>query len=309
MDWFQEKDFYTEEDINKLIESDAEESTYLEFKASGALDSSGGKKMEISKDISSFANADGGIIVYGISEDDHVADDKSFVDGNEYPKEWLEQVVQSNIQRRITGLEVHPVRFEDELDQTIYVVKIPRSSFAPHMAKDNKFYKRRNFQSVPMEEYEVRDLYHRKAQTELELREINFQKGGERERGDKLELQMMMFELVVENVSNAIEKNYKVEVQVPTRFTDQSFGPLLENLERKEEEYSYYVFYTDEPLFQGEVKRFKNFKLKLDRKNIFEIDDYEFSIKLYYSNGVKTETHNIGDMVRETEFNPEQLKD
>ena len=42
-----------------------------------------------------------------------------------------------------------------------YVVSIPQSIRAPHQASDKKFYKRFNFESVPMEEYEIRDLARR----------------------------------------------------------------------------------------------------------------------------------------------------
>ena len=43
----------------------------------------------------------------------------------------------------------------------IYVISIPQSTRAPHMASDKRFYKRFNFESVPMEEYEVRDVSRR----------------------------------------------------------------------------------------------------------------------------------------------------
>ena len=75
----------------------------------------------------------------------------------------LEQVIQSRIQRKIDGLEIIPVRFENEVKKSIYVIKIPESSLAPHMTSDKRFYKRYNFESVQMEEYEIRNLYNRKA--------------------------------------------------------------------------------------------------------------------------------------------------
>lgn len=45
--------------------------------------------------------------------------------------------------------------------KVLYVVYVPQSNRAPHIASDKKFYKRFNFQSVPMEEYEVRDSANR----------------------------------------------------------------------------------------------------------------------------------------------------
>ena len=44
-------------------------------------------------------------------------------------------------------------------DMVAYVVEIaPATSRAPHQAYDKRYYKRSNFESTPMEDYEVRDL-------------------------------------------------------------------------------------------------------------------------------------------------------
>lgn len=152
---------YTVTDIQGLIDNSVEESIHLDFKESRSLDKSDKKKDEISKDVSAFANSDGGIIIYGITEENHCAGALSFIDGEVYTKEWLEQVINSKISERIDGLQIFPVRFESDLKKTVYVVKIPRSTRAPHMCCDHKYYRRLGTTSVAMEEYEVRDLFHR----------------------------------------------------------------------------------------------------------------------------------------------------
>ena len=53
--------------------------------------------------------------------------------------------------------------------RVLYVVSVPQSNRAPHMASDNRFYKRFNFESVPMEEYEVRDVARRSETPDLRL--------------------------------------------------------------------------------------------------------------------------------------------
>lgn len=154
------KDTYTIDDINNLITNEVEENIHLDYKAAGALDKKDDKKRnEITKDISAFANSDGGIIVYGISEEDHRPKEISPIDGRIYTKEWLENVIQL-IQPRIDDLKIYPIRIGD-LRKSIYVVKIPRSGNVPHMARDKRYYKRFNFKSEPMEDYEVKDLYNR----------------------------------------------------------------------------------------------------------------------------------------------------
>ncbi len=168
MDFYEKKE-YTFEDIQALIDNGAEESVHLDFKAAGSLDKADKKKHEIAKDVSAFANSDGGIIVYGIDEVNNKASSLSFVDGNEYTKEWLEQVIQDNIQRHIEDLGIYPIRKDGDIEYTIYVVKIPRSCNTPHMSADKCYYKRNNFRSVIMEEYEVRDLFNRENTPKLRI--------------------------------------------------------------------------------------------------------------------------------------------
>ena len=56
--------------ISSLIDEKVEENLHLDYKAAAALGKTDGKKNEISKDVSSFANSDGGILIYGIKEYD-----------------------------------------------------------------------------------------------------------------------------------------------------------------------------------------------------------------------------------------------
>jgi len=112
----------TVSDIQKLIDNQIEESIHLEYKQSDAFGKTDGKRKEIAKDVSSFANSDGGIIIYGLTEQNHKAESLSFINGNEFTKEWLEQTIQSNVQRNIPNLKIVPIRFEGDIEKTIYVV-------------------------------------------------------------------------------------------------------------------------------------------------------------------------------------------
>lgn len=169
---FQDLTEYTPSDIQSLIDNNVEESLYLDFKESRALDKSDKKKEEIAKDVSAFANSDGGIIVYGITESNHCAGSLSYVDGETFTKEWLEQIINSKISERIEGIQIIPVRFDGDLKKSVYVVKIPRSTRAPHMCSDHRYYRRSGTTSTQMEEYEVRDLFYRVNKAILEIDNI-----------------------------------------------------------------------------------------------------------------------------------------
>ena len=177
MDFFN-KDNYTLEDIESLIKNEVEESLYLDYKEARALSKTDKARLDITKDVSSFANSDGGIIVYGVSEQGAKPKEVTPIDGSEFAKEWLENIIQQ-IQPRIDGIKIFPIRIEGDIERSIYVVQIPRSANAPHMAKDNRYYKRINFQSLPMEDYEIKDTYNRVTTPNLVIDRCTFYKESE----------------------------------------------------------------------------------------------------------------------------------
>lgn len=166
----------------EYIGASAEESTILEYKAAGALGKSPGKKTEITKDVSAMANADGGVIIYGVKvydEDDkkHLPEKLDPIDRTQFSKEWVEQVI-NNIRPRINGLTIHPVpvNIDTEPNSVVYVVEIPKSTTA-HQATDLRYYRRYNFQCLRMLDHEIRDVMNRAttpdAQVEFSARPIS----------------------------------------------------------------------------------------------------------------------------------------
>jgi hypothetical protein len=130
-------------------------------------------KKEISKDVSSFANSDGGVIIYGMKEFDekekiHLPEKLSPVNRGEYSKEWLENVITGNITPIINELIIYPVSLEEPANSVAYVVEIPKS-FTAHQAIDNKYYKRQNFKAIPMEDWEVKDVINRASRPIIEI--------------------------------------------------------------------------------------------------------------------------------------------
>jgi hypothetical protein len=283
---FYEKEDYTIEDIESLIANQVEESIYLDFKEAGAFEKSERKRNDISKDVASFANSDGGIIVYGVKEVDHKAAELSFIDGNEFTKEWLEQVINSSIQRHIEDLKIYPIRANGEVSKTIYVVKIPVSFQAPHLSKDNRYYKRYNFASVPMEEYEVRESYNRKEKTELIIEDMLVtQNGRSGVQGGEF-LRTVQFDLTfqITNLSKGIENQYKTEIYIPKAYlVNISFNRYFI---RDEGRNGVYSFANTSPIFQGEITTICNTTIEITHQTLVYID-FPILVKLYFTNGVK----------------------
>jgi hypothetical protein len=164
----------TRADLDRLISEGIKESLTLEYKASPSLGRDDKERNELCKDVTAFANSAGGQIVYGMVDDKRVP---SSVDEGANPgitKEWIEQVIDSRVQPRIVGLGIIPIQLDKGLG---FVLSIPQATTrAPHQAPDKKYYKRQNFQSVPMEDYEIRDALRRATTPDLKV-ELSFPTG------------------------------------------------------------------------------------------------------------------------------------
>ncbi len=164
---------WNEADLRQLIENEIEESTTLEYKAAASLGKENVQKNEIFKDVSAFANSAGGVLVYGITEtDDGKPSQIDPVNPAVYTKEWLEDVITSNVQPRIDGLHINPVALAGAHEgRVVYVLTIPQGLTA-HQARDRKYYKRFNFKAEPMEHYEVQDTMNRAKTPIVDLRVV-----------------------------------------------------------------------------------------------------------------------------------------
>ena len=149
------------EDIEAMIKDRVQEDIHLDYKRSEAI--AHDKRIEISKDVSAFANSDGGILIYGVEENQETHEPTQIdggVDHRKFSKEWLEDIIMSRISPMVDGLRIFPLPVGSE--SSIYVVSIPKSNRGPHQASDKKYYKRFNFKSEPMDDYEITDVRNRR---------------------------------------------------------------------------------------------------------------------------------------------------
>jgi schlafen family protein len=192
--------------LEQLVRENVEENLSLEYKSAEALGKSDAKKAEIVKDVSAFANSTGGVLIYGIAEfqqrdQRHRPEKIDPVNRLEYSKEWLEQIIQS-IQPRIDGILIEPINVEDS--SVCYVVTIPQSHTA-HQARDHVYYRRHNFNVLPMEDYELRDVMNRRKRPKI--RASMFASRNSNREGYIL--------VRLENIGLVLAKDYMVDLQVP----------------------------------------------------------------------------------------------
>jgi hypothetical protein len=159
----------TKAELEALWTDNVKEGLHLEYKASGAIDKKDdSKKIEMARDVSAFANADGGQIVYGMTEKDHEpAGLDQGVDAKAYPEIWFEQVLQQHITPSIAGIRPRHVPLGKSM--VALVIDVPATKGDPHQVSDGRYYRRHNFNRLIMEHYEIRDSMRRVLDPALQL--------------------------------------------------------------------------------------------------------------------------------------------
>ena len=159
-----------EHDILNLISRQERESIKLDYKRDITTSDSG--KGELAKDVSALANSQGGYIIFGVDEDSNGAPISPPIGvpialGRQKTEEWLEQVILSNVTPRPTVI-LKAIPMSNDPDMVLVVVEVPLGTHAPYMVTfsgDRRYYrryfKRNNFQSLPAEDHEVKELYRR----------------------------------------------------------------------------------------------------------------------------------------------------
>lgn len=203
---------WSKQRLNQMIADGVEENLSLDYKSAGALSKSDErKKTEITKDVSSFANSSGGVLIYGIAEfaDEprkHLPERLDPIQRSEISKEWLDQVIQT-IQPRIEGVVIHPVTISEPDNTVCYAVEVPQSHTA-HMARDHRYHKRHNFTTAQMEDYEVRDVMNRRTHPKIKA-SIFINRAASRTKPEGVIL------VKLENVGRVLAKHVMVELEVP----------------------------------------------------------------------------------------------
>jgi predicted HTH transcriptional regulator len=296
------KEEYNENDLNYLIQNGIEESLNLDYKSARSLDKTDGKKAELAKDISAFANSNGGIIIYGIEEQDHKPTEFSFVDGNFLNKEWLENVIDSKIHPRIQSVIIYPIRIKNQLTNTIYLVKIPESLNGPHMSTDKKYYRRYNFKSVPMEEYEIRNMYNRNSYAEMDFKSVWSNELEDTVEDDILSIRKEIF-IHIENIGQSLEKHCKIEASLTgvenlrvglTYYRESNVGQRMSSEKTK-----ILTAYNETPIFPSEEISILRFELKVAKD---DLEDFKqnamLELTLFDSSTIKTIEYDFVELMK-----------
>ncbi|MCK4659362.1 MAG: ATP-binding protein [Phycisphaerae bacterium] len=155
-------DKITKDDIHSLIENKVREGRIIDYKASlpGKADKD---KTEFLADVSSFANASGGDLVYGVSESKEIPDKATGLPGiSDVGKERrrLQSLILDCIEPRIPGVQIQPI--DGFAEGPVLVIRVPKSWRPPHMVAfggRSRFYVRNNAGKHQMDVTEIRSAF------------------------------------------------------------------------------------------------------------------------------------------------------
>lgn len=158
--------------LKSLIENQIQEDYSLEYKSGEFLGRGDGKISKLSTIVSSFANSNGGRLIIGIKEYDeeeknHLPEKIVPVNQTKFSREWLDQILNSNIRPSIPNIKISIVNIE--ANEVVYILDIPQSEIA-HQAKDYRYYRRYNFTKQAMTDFEIKDIMNRSKQPKLEFK-------------------------------------------------------------------------------------------------------------------------------------------
>jgi predicted HTH transcriptional regulator len=160
--------------IDKFIAEAQEETLHLEFKTVRSLFTNQADKKNLVKTLSGFANADGGITVWGVETVPKHQGSPDCASGRSTLIPLSQYVARLN---DLTGEAVNPTvdgvqhkRIETGPDEGFAVTLVPSSDAGPHMAKlgDDRYYKRAGSSFTRMEHHDVADMFGRRQRPTVE---------------------------------------------------------------------------------------------------------------------------------------------
>ncbi|MDE0002303.1 MAG: ATP-binding protein [Rhodospirillaceae bacterium] len=191
---------------------------------------------DVSKDVTSFLNSDGGVLIYGVPEDQGSASTggapvpitQSGLIGlqpGEIDKETIENLITSNIQPK-PGPELFQIAEVEYDTRIVFIVEIAVGRGDVWQAKDKRYYKRFHYKAEAMEHYEIQLVRDRRHAPDLKLVFGLDNHWVKEKRSARLDKKHTLF-VGIQNRSNPVVETALIELGVSlTGFSKQMIPPF-----------------------------------------------------------------------------------
>jgi len=173
-------------DLEALVANQVAERRTLEYKRE--LPGNGeGQRKEFLADVTSFANAQGGDLLFGIAEANGTAANITGLAADDPDQEILrcEDILLAGVEPRIPGLRLRWIDIGDR--RGVLLIRIPASSIAPHRVifkQSNRFYGRKSNGKYEMDTHELRDAFTASVGLPTRIRAVHLDAVDQALRGD-----------------------------------------------------------------------------------------------------------------------------
>ena len=229
----------SEKDLQELIKNKIGESTTLEYKSLDSLKDNA----EIAKDVSAMANSEGGMIIYGIKENDNRYPQEIEWSSDKGLKDKIDQILSSRINRKIEGCEIQEIPSNENKEKFVIIVNIPRSDLAPHQANMNaevkKYYRRSNSRVREMEQGEIEDLFFKRKRPNLEI-ELK-----------RYPTKIPAYDIVIHNRGKVLAEKIFIKLLIPSIFkiSDSDWLKIGEGFNLFGHGYSEYQYFGEQIVY------------------------------------------------------------
>lgn len=156
-------DALTDADVQALVPRAASEGRHLEFKRDLPSRTDDGTR-EFLADVTAFANAQGGDLVFGVEDHEGMASRVPGVQLTDVDAEILrmENLLRDAVDPRLSGVRIRWIPADEGADRGALIVRIPASATAPHRVKSkgsSRFYARNSRGKYEMDTHELRQAF------------------------------------------------------------------------------------------------------------------------------------------------------
>lgn len=149
----------TEKDLQSLIDNAVSEHKTIEYKQTLQVDSDSERK-EFLADVSSFANASGGELIFGISTEEEIPKALIGIDVTNADITKLDSIIRDGIEARLPSVAIQPVPLSNS--KNVLIIRIAKSWLSPHRVTykgHDKFYSRSTNGKYSLDVSELRIAY------------------------------------------------------------------------------------------------------------------------------------------------------